>query len=96
MVTSVNFGDYYLVYEPNVKTNIVVRLDAYTGKRTDYFSHVYQNDTYKMISINPPSAYINSSGDTLLCSVIVIGIRMNPMEEYGHIVTIPPKNACNG
>ncbi|MBP5413083.1 MAG: PQQ-binding-like beta-propeller repeat protein [Bacteroidales bacterium] len=69
LVTSVNFGDYYLVYEPDVKTNIVVRLDAYTGNRTDYFSHVYQNDTYKMISINPPSAYIDKSGDTLLCSI---------------------------
>lgn len=69
LVTSVNFGDYYLVYEPNVKTNIVVRLDAYTGERTDYFSHVYQNDTYKKIFINPPSAYINSSGDTLLCCI---------------------------
>ena len=50
----------------NIAKNIVVRLDAYTGKQTNYFAHVYKDDAYTMVGLNPPSAYIDNNGDTLL------------------------------
>ena len=65
-VTNVVFGDSYLIYIPNDYKYVVVRLDAYTGKQTNYFAHVYKDDAYTMIGLNPPSAYIDNNGDTLL------------------------------
>ena len=66
-VTNVIFGDYYLIHTPHYnKKNIVVRLDAYTGKQTNYFAHVYKDDAYTMVGLNPPSGYVDNNGDTLL------------------------------
>ncbi len=64
--TSVNFTNLYATVEKSKTLQTMSKIEATTGRVTSIINHKYENDEFTMLGMNPPAAYINANGDTLL------------------------------
>lgn len=64
--TSVNFTNLYAVVNTSSTLQTMSKIEAATGRVTGIINHKYENDEFTMLGMNPPAAYTNAYGDTLL------------------------------
>lgn len=64
--SSVNFTNFYAIVDKSKTLQTMSKIEATTGRVTSIINHKYENDEFTMLGMNPPAAYTNAHGDTLL------------------------------